>query len=356
MIHDALFVTGFQRSGTTLLEKVLGTQSAVSLLSQPFPLLFVEAKRAFLRTLGEDDVRYPLGHLFATPAYDPEALGRFLRGLRMPREVLVPLFARMSEYSGQYTRFTPEELEAAYAEIAADDDFAAVVARLQHALARDVEARWFGSKETVCEELLPYLLERGFRCLLIVRDPRDVVASLNHGRGPEFGGATKPTWFNVRSWRKSASYALALQRHPRFHWCRYEDLVADPAAELMRLDGVLGLGLSTPYCLELHDAGGRPWNGNSSHNPHDGISTSSVGIHRTLLDRAVAEVIEASCLPELQRLGYATSMTAVEAIRAIETFREPYPVVRPGLESDMVSAENARLEIARLERATEAGP
>lgn len=356
MIDDALFVTGFQRSGTTLLEKILGAQPGVSLLSQPFPLLFVEAKRAFLRTLGEEDVQYPLGHLFAVPAYDAESLSRFLRGLRMPRQLLALLFARMSQYSGQYTRFTPEQLDAALAEVAADDDFAAVVARLQHALAPDIKARWFGSKETVCEELLPYLLERGFRCILIVRDPRDVVASLNHGRGPEFGGATKPTWFNIRSWRKSASYALALHGHPRFHWCRYEDLVTDSAAELMRLDNVLQLGLSTPYCLQLHDAGGRPWSGNSSHTPHDGISTSSVGIHRTVLDRAVAEVIEASCLPELQRLGYNTSMTAAEAIRAIERFREPYLMVRSGMESDMVSPENARLEISRLERAAEGRP
>ena len=68
MTDDALFVTGAQRSGTTLLEKVLASQPGISMLSQPFPLLFVEVKRAFLRSLGNDDP-YPLGHLFRERRY-----------------------------------------------------------------------------------------------------------------------------------------------------------------------------------------------------------------------------------------------------------------------------------------------
>jgi Sulfotransferase family len=47
-----LFVTGMQRSGTTLLEKLLHAHPELSVLSQPFPLLFVEVKRAFLESIG----------------------------------------------------------------------------------------------------------------------------------------------------------------------------------------------------------------------------------------------------------------------------------------------------------------
>lgn len=338
MIDDALFLTGAQRSGTTLLEKLLGAQPGVSILSQPFPLLFVEAKRAFLRSIGADDERYPLGHLFTESRYDGTRLAAFLGRWRITRAELAEVFALMQGYSGQYTKFTASEL----ARIEPAGDFAAVVRLLQHALARTANARWFGSKETTCEELVPYLLDRGFRCAIILRDPRDMVASLNHGRGPEYGGAVKPTWFNVRSWRKSVAHALALEGTPRFHWCRYEDLTADPTRELARL--CEALELAPPSGVDV------AWRGNSSYGERSGIDALSVGAYRNVLPRVVAEAIEAAALPELQLLGYETTMTPAAAMHAIESFREPYPITRGGMERDEANAGNAGLEIERLER------
>ncbi|HEX2122399.1 MAG TPA: sulfotransferase, partial [Thermoanaerobaculia bacterium] len=244
VIGDTLFVTGTQRSGTTLLEKLLAAQPAVALLSQPFPLLFVEAKRAFLRSLGAGDERYPLGHLFRESRYEAEDFCSFLARWRVSRSELTAVFERMHDYSGQYTKFTREQLDEAFSRISDEDDFADVVARLVRSLApRAPETRWFGSKETICEEFVPYLLGRGFRCAIIIRDPRDVVASLNHGRGQAFGGAIKPLWFNVRNWRKSVALALSLEGHPQFHWCRYEDLVHDPAGTLGGVAGWLDVAV-----------------------------------------------------------------------------------------------------------------
>jgi hypothetical protein len=204
----------------------------------------------------------------------------------------------------------------------------------------------------MCEELVPALLDRGFRCAIILREPRDMVASLNHGRGIEFGGSPKPTWFNVRSWRKSVAYALAFEGHPRFHWCRYEDLVADWQRELSRLSESLSLDLPSPLHFEVRDATGAPWQGNSSHGELEGISNASVDIHRAVLDEGTAAAIEAACLPELQLLGYPTTMDLAEARQAIERFREPYTIARTGMDGDLASAENARIEIERLERMT----
>jgi hypothetical protein len=341
--HGALFVTGAQRSGTTLLEKLLGAQHAISMLSQPFPLLFAEVKRQFLG--GAEP--YPLGHLFPSPPYTPEKFAAFLRAWRTTAEELELLFARMESYSGQYTRFTPEQRSHAFAQITAEHDFADVVRVLDRSLARK-EAAWFGSKETICEEYVPHLLARGFRCAIILRDPRDLLASLNHGRGREFGGELKPTLFNVRSWRKSVAFALAMETDPGFARCRYEDLVADPAAELSRVASALGLG-AVAVSGEIRDAEGEVWPGNSSHGAHRGVGTSSVGAHRDVLPREVAAFVEATCLPELQRLGYPTSMTRTDAVRAIETFAEPYTITRTGMERDAVTPANACLEIERLE-------
>lgn len=348
MIDRTIFVTGMQRSGTTLLEKLLGAQAAIAVLSQPFPMLFTQVKRMFL---GSEE-RYPLGHLFLESRYDPESLATFLRSWRTSADELEPLFTRMETFSGQYTRFSAAQRRDAFSRISATDDFARVVSSLDRSLAGKA-AEWVGSKETLCEEYVPPLLDRGFRCAIILRDPRDVVASLNHGKGKQFGGEVKPILFNIRNWRKSVAVALAMDGHPRFSWCRYEDLVSDPAAELERLAARFGLtSVTLPH--EIRDEASDVWRGNSSYGEHTGVGTASVARYREMLRPAeVAEFIEATCLAELQRLEYATSITRTDAIAIIQQFCEPYPSPRDGLEGDVITPHNRRIEVQRLERVTE---
>ena len=346
---DVLFITGTQRSGTTLLEKLLGAQEGISILSQPFPLLFIEAKRAFLRSRGLADP-YPMGHLFLEQRYSSDAFHAFLAHWRATPAELEALFTRMRDYSGQYTKFTEEQLARAFAAINPEDDFANVVARLEHLLASSSSARWYGSKETICEEFIPTLLDRGFRCAIIIRDPRDVVASLNHGRGQEFGGAIKPTLFNVRNWRKSVAFALAMEGHPRFHWCRYEDLVADPTTELDRLVHAIDLEDVSRVLIaeEIVEKGGAVWRGNSSFQTHNGVSRSSVARYRDVLPDSVVGMIEATCFPELRVLGYETSIDEDQATRIIESFQEPYAITRREMENDLATDENRAIEVRRL--------
>jgi len=344
VIDDALFVTGGLRSGTTLLANLIGGQPDISLLVQPFPMLFIEAKRAFLRVHGVPNARYPLGHLFHD-GQPPASLDAFLRNWRASSGELAKIFAGMSGYSGQLTHFSHDQLDHALASLSEEGDFAEVVATLDRSLAQ-TDAQWAGSKEVVCEEFLPHLLARGFRCALIVRDPRDVLASLNHGRGVEFGGEIRPTLFNIRSWRKSVAFALAMETQPRFAWCRYEDLVANPSAVLARIHA--SLGLADVDEERIHFGG---WRGNSSHGERIGISDASVGVWRELLPSAAARLVEAACLPEIQRLDYATTMTFTDAAGTLAAATEPYPMTRADFESDAVTAENIALEVDRLREA-----
>jgi hypothetical protein len=343
MIQDALFITGAQRSGTTLLEKLIDDLPEVSILSQPFPLLFVAVKRQFLQSLGVEDVAYPLGHLFRAERSRGSLLAEFLARWRTSPAELRPLFDEMSEYSGQYTRFEREQLEHAFAVVEDDSDFAAVVRQLNCALRTKKTASFFGSKETTCEEFVPPLIERGFRCMLIVRDPRDVLASLNHGRGATFAGSPKPTLFNLRSWRKSVAHAFALDGHPRFQWCRYEDLVRDAEGVVRRI--ATGLGLPEPVRTEL-----RGWRGNSSHSELQGISESPIGNYKNVLPSDVQQFVEAACLPELKALGYETSLRIEEATEILRGLEEPYTITREGMQGDRADANNRQLEIERLTR------
>lgn len=322
-----VFVTGMQRSGTTLLEKLLASHPQLSVLSQPFPYLFLEVKRAFLAARDGGPERYPLGHLFGERRYRPEDLGAFLATLRLERSTLRRLFREMERVDGQYTRVDSAALEAVLDRVGAGD-FADTLAGLYRGLAHRPHPAAAGGKETTCEEFLPGLLDRGACCALVIRDPRDVLASLNHGAGSVHAGRPKPTLFNLRQWRKSVAFALHLEGHPRFVWLRYEDLVADPLTGLGRLTDILGVGpfAEDAFVDGLRDQRGEPWRGNSSHAATAGVSDASVGVHRRLLPSAVARAVEALCYPELRRLGYPVTLEWEDVPGVVDAFEEPYAI------------------------------
>ena len=345
----SFFLTGMQRSGTTLLEKMIGAPPEISALSQPFPFLFLELKRAFLASLGHGDDPYPLGTLFREERYRTGDFEAFLARHTLEAETVRRVFRRMEGFSGQYTKVSGERLEAALRDFP-EGEPAAGIAHLYRALSDRPDARWFGGKETVCEELLPYLLDRGFSCAVIVRDVRDVLTSLNHGHGPRFGGRHKPTLFNVRSWRRSVRFALELDDAPGFGWLRYEDLVVDPEDSLATLAPKLGMppGLWAGEPREMTDAAGDRWPGNSSHGSQRGVSRSSVGRHEDLLPGEVRRFAEAACHRELLRLGYPVSIEPGEAETILREFREPYEIDRPGLMHYVTDRREIDAEIERV--------
>lgn len=354
VIDRTIFLTGAQRSGTTLLQKLLDMQVAVSILSQPMPLLFVDVKRAFLKELGAADA-YPLGHLFLETRYERAQFEAFLTAWRAAEFDLTATFRSMEQYSGQYTRIAPNALRRAIDRVGSSHGFAGALADILDAITGREDATWFGSKETSAEEYVPHLLAQGVRCIVIIRDPRDVVTSLNHGRGETFAGAPKPTLFNVRSWRKSVATLLAMQGQRYFHWCRYEDLVHNPGDAMQAIAEALELDVALDLPIELRDADGALWSGNSSHSDFHGIGTGSIGRYRDVLPPDTARFIEAAALPELQILGYKTTMDRPTAREMIGGFREHLYQEREGLSADWVSPANTRVEQERLERVTAPG-
>lgn len=312
-----LFVTGMFRSGTTLLEKLLCNHPALSVASQPAPYLWIELKRAFLATLGAADL-LPLGSLFPEPRYTPEDFEEFLRHRRLDADELEDWLRAMRGYSGQHT---PVEPSPGLLDKLDGLSLSDVLRTLNRAVAHRPGARGFGSKEVICEEYLPYLLTCGFHVVLILRDPRDVLASMRGGRGEEFVGPARPLLHDLRCWRRSAAYALALGDQPRCHVIRYEDLVRRPEGVLGELVEALEL---EPYPENafrdgIRDQAGRPWGANSSHGGGLTISTASVGAHRRVFDDSEIAYVETLCWPEMRALGFRPSLDAPDP-KILESF------------------------------------
>lgn len=345
-----------QRSGTTLLEKLLCNHPQVSILSQPFPFLFLEAKRSFLQRIGRGEDQFPLGDLFLEDDYTDEDFARYLLDYRIDGQTLADLFAAMASYSGQYTRFDKSKVDSLIDRFLAAD-FMATLSELYREFAHKPEAGKFGGKETICEEFLPYLLGKGCTCLVVLRDPRDMLASLNHGRGLQYSGRLKPTLFNLRNWRKSVAYALHLEDRSGFAWIRYEDLVSNPIEYLNKATETLSLApFDRDFFVEgIRDQDGRIWKGNSSHFDQGGITHTSVGAYKSLLPASVISYTEAVCYPELRALGYSLSIDWHEVPRIITSFEEPYEIERTGLRERFMDRTRIAEELQRVEFLSSSG-
>lgn len=330
-----VFVTGMYRSGTTLVEKVLHALPGVSVASQPLPLLYVAVKRAFLASLGHRD-DHPLGHLFLEDRYTSQQWWRFLEAHELSRRRVEEL---LSDLAGAPGFWSPELLRRGH------ELGAGTLLELRHRAHRLLagehgrpQAPWTGSKEILCEEYVPYLLDRGERVVLVVRDPRAVLASVFLGVGPAYSGRARPVLFHLRTWRKSAAFALAYEEHPGLALVRYEDLLAGPDRVVERLAGLLELDeWAVPDLQRLRDQRGRPWEGNSSFAGPPGEAADGS------LPEDVARFVEAVCRPELRALGYRVG---AEAAGVPGDLREIAPVGDPAIPHDY-STDVGRLQEER---------
>ena len=310
------FITGFLRSGTTLVEKLVHSLPGACIGPQPFPFLFHDVKRAFLRTLGGGAERYPLGHLFREARYGPEDFERFLAHHRITREDLESSFARMDGYSG----WKLPALASHVSQVAGGslgDTYRALCDRLPSVLGG--EPTLLGAKEVFCEEFLPYFLRNGVELVLVVRDIRDVLTSLKLGAGDKYVDAGLPALHVVRQWRKSVAFALELEGRRGFHLVRYEELVARPQDTLGGLARRLGLDATgADPTARVVGQDGTAWEGNSSFGTLRGVTSEGVGRFAEKLPASWLSLVEALCEPEMRAMGYSTVHDRTPDDRALE--------------------------------------
>ena len=318
---NKFFISGMGRSGTTLLDKLLLNHENLKVLSQPFPLLFVKIKKKFLSLKGINKY-YVLNDSISDSLYDIEEFVQYLNDLEFKKDELVRLFNSMDEYDGQYTKRAKKKIAINQNYF---KNFLDVFDTSLNYFNLGSDVNFLGIKETLCEEYMPYLCNKDIKCLIIVRDPRDVLASANYPKDNKYFGDKKPTLFLLRTWRKSVEFIKYLQENKHFYYLRYEDLVNNPYEELDKVTNFLKV---KPFVKDyfkdgILDQNDDIWLANSSYTSENSfISTQSIGAYKRKLSKREIAYVESICKTEMEQLGYEFEIDSLDPIREIKSFKD----------------------------------
>ncbi|OGI04820.1 MAG: hypothetical protein A2Y25_04335 [Candidatus Melainabacteria bacterium GWF2_37_15] len=342
-MKNLLFISGTGRSGTTLLDKLLSCHPDMTVLSQPFPYLFIHAKKKFLSSLGYENEYNVLSNCFFEKRYTISDLNDFLSKLLIKSGEIIELFEQMQDYSGQLTKL--DDINTLKSRIT-DDLFINQFKNLLYIMQKNKQSKYIGSKEIVCEEFFPFFVNNSVKCILIIRDPRDVITSLNFGDSEKYIGKHRPTLFNIQNWRKSVAFKIHLENNKNFAFIKYEDLVNDPLVTLNKVAEFLEIEKFNDDMLHTD------WVGNSSFNQnYSGISQDSHGKYKELMPQEMINYIEATCFPEMKHLGYDVNIDTSNYEQYILSYKEPFSITRPEFEPNFsTSKPNLDREIQRIKQ------
>lgn len=333
------------RSGTTLLDKLLVNHKDLDVLSQPLPLVFVETKKSFLRERGCKPY-YVLNEDLISKDFAQNEFDDFLVKMQSGMAEIERYFSMMEGYSGQTTKRDLRVIENQ----SSVHGFRGVLETCLKFYTKNDQSKYLGTKEILCEEFLPYLCQCGYKCIVMVRDPRDVLASANYPLGEKYFGEKKPALFILRSWRKSVEFIFSLKANENFHFLRYEDLVDDPYRELDRITDFLSLERFPGDQFEkgVFDRDGQLWQANTSFEARDSfIYRKPKGAYKDFLSTDEIDYTEAVCGHEMDWLRYPTELTGGRRA-IIESYRDHGIDDNENLPGDFSSQE--RQIIRELER------
>ncbi|MFP4042726.1 MAG: sulfotransferase, partial [Bacteroidales bacterium] len=356
--YKNLFITGMARTGSTLLEKALHNHPELAIASQPFPYIYTEVKSKFL---AKEDIStdYPLENYFLKGESGLKKFYKFLDSYEFAKDFVVKQLKEMKSYSGQYTHKLSSEKYWSFIKRGSFEDIYKSLVSIVAKYFKKKDASYYGTKEVFCEEYLPYILKKveGARGVIIVRDPRDVITSLNYGQYKDHSGKRRPMLFDVRNWRKSIAFAIYLEKASHFKLIKYENLVRKfygVMSELTDFFDVQDFPEGT-FSEGIRDQDGNIWSGNSSFGNKDFVNASSIGRYQDRLSEATINFIEATCYPELKYLGYDLSIDGFQK-KYVGQFSPPFQITRDFPADYSVAEENSSLEIQRFHNLTEKGP
>ena len=298
-----LFITGMLRTGTTLLDKLLNSHPGLTVASQPYFNLFLYVKEKYNKNNNYGGM--PLPAYLCEPSYLRENLADYLNSLKLSQKDISVLRKIIPKGNHRWSLAIDENR---LKNLRPGLFFSLLRTCME--IIEDVYGKptsvYTGFKEVLCEEFIPCFLGKGYKCIIICRDPRSVISSLSSGRYEGYVGKKRPILMDIRNWRKSVAFAVSLTDHPGFLMIKYEDLVRFPDKELRKITDFLGLNPFDKEILEnpIKNQDGSVWKGNSSFNEKKCIDSSSIEKWKQSLSQDEISLIEYCSMGEMAWLGY----------------------------------------------------
>lgn len=278
------FITGFPRSGTTLIEKLIGNQPDTYIAHQLFPTILLNIKKAFLLQAGIDRaypfIPYPstdektafLDFLTITNFTEQQVETWLLEGLHYPAMGEKEVLKSLPCLGGSLSEII-EQL-------------------LTHICKNKVSL--MGFKDVLMDEYIPYFNQQAIFTIYVTRDPRAVIASLINSN--EMGNY-RPTLYNLQLWKRG----LANAKNTSI--LKYEDVVTDATTTLHQVSKHVNHPFISPP-LPLKNNDGSDWKGNSSFKETNKLSLKSINRFEEVLSKEAIIYIESICSQEMENLGY----------------------------------------------------
>ncbi|HEY2671592.1 MAG TPA: sulfotransferase [Rugosimonospora sp.] len=258
-----IFIGGLGRSGTTLLERVLGELPGVCPLG--------EVVHLWRRDLCDDE-RCGCGRRFSTCQFWRKIGERAFGGWQNIDPVRILALRDAVERSRHIPRLAGRRLADPHNELVAE--YASYYARVYRAAAQVSGARAVidSSKHASLAYCLRWSDQIDLRVIHMVRDSRGVAYSWTRSQDQPVATPEEPDRYQpgraAMLWNAhNAAFGLLRRRGVAVHRIRYEQLLADPAgtvrriAEFAGLDGIGSLDFLTGDAVRLrpcHSAGGNP--------------------------------------------------------------------------------------------------
>ena len=280
------YITSMFRSGSTMIARMLDVHPQIASASDPMRPLF----NSFRYDLADSNYQEnhnrfdPLGDYFLK---DCNLLQNVLEAsLEVPpgingSELISTVAKRAEMFSGLYA----ESLDPNKSFDTYKDYIEYFLNTVADKYGQGKDYRCVAFKEVWSTEFYP-ALKRSFpnmKCIVVVRDPRAVVASKNAT------GEPYPYIFMGRQWRKLACMAAYLEHaYDEVLLLRYEDIVSEPEKYISRICNFLDVEYNENLLdLSLYrDGWAKPWKQNTSYKDIESrkINDASVDKWKKILD------------------------------------------------------------------------
>lgn len=327
MHKQTIFITGQPRSGTSLLCEIVGHYPQICAVQQPLPLVLYHLADLYHKQQNKQNY-YPITPLFLED-FDEQNWLYFLQNQQLDQPTIADLAKQSQNYSGVYS---PNYLSSL--KVGKQSTLKELITTKER----------IAIKEVFAEDWIPYFLELQLPTLLIIRDPRDVIASLLQG---EQMGDLRGFYYHLLMWRKSVAFALNYQSHHHFKFIQLKHLLNELPHQLTELAQFLGTD-DFPAALYNNELLSQ-WAGNSNVTANNTNKISRESNRADFLTIEQIQFIETVCYAEMKTLGYKLSTTVKELVQNIESINDPVPFDKKDFPSRWLwNKTSQKNEITRL--------